>query len=67
MKIRIIRIGNSRGIRIPESFIEEAGLESEAEIRVVQSGVLIEGSRAPRSGWREAAEKLRERGEDGLM
>ena len=67
MKTRIIRIGNSRGIRIPKSFIEEAGLENEVEIRVVESGVLIEKFHAPRAGWSEAATKLRERGEDGLL
>ena len=67
MKTRIIRIGNSRGIRIPKSFIEDAGLESEVQIRVVESGVLIEKVHSPRAGWSEAAEKLRERGEDGLL
>lgn len=67
MKTRIIPIGNSRGIRIPKSFIEEAGFENEVEIRVVESGVLIEKVHAPRAGWSEAAEKLRERGEDGLL
>ena len=67
MKTRIIRIGNSRGIRIPKSFIEDAGLENEVEIRVVGSGVLIEKIHAPRAGWSEAAVKLRERGEDGLL
>ena len=67
MKARIIPIGNSRGIRIPKSFIEEAGLEGEVEIRVVKSGVLIEKVHTPRVGWGEAAKKLRERGEDGLL
>ena len=67
MKTRIIRIGNSRGIRIPKSFIEEAGLESEVELRVVESGVLVERVHAPRAGWSEAAAKLSERGEDGLL
>ena len=67
MKTKIIRIGNSRGIRIPKSFIEEAELEDEVEIRVVESGVLIRKVHAPRAGWDEAAKKLRERGEAGLL
>ena len=67
MKTKIIRIGNSRGIRIPKSFIEEAELEDEVEIRVVESGVLIRKVHAPRASWDEAAKKLRERGEDGLL
>ena len=67
MQTKIIQIGNSRGIRIPKSFIEEAGLASEVELRVVESGILIERVYSPRAGWREAARELRERGEDGLL
>ena len=67
MKTNLIRIGNSRGIRIPKAFIEEAGLADEVQLRVVESGVLIERVHAPRVGWREAARKLRERGEGGLI
>ena len=67
MKTRIIRIGNSRGIRISKSFIEDAGLVKEVEIRVVESGVLIEGAHTPRAGWGETAEALREGGEDGPL
>ena len=67
MKTKIIKIGNSRGIRIPKSFIEDAGLEGEVQIRVVESGVLIERGHTPRAGWGEAAEKLIERGEGDLL
>ena len=34
MKTRIVRIGNSRGIRIPKPLIEQAGLGDEVEISV---------------------------------
>ena len=67
MQTKIIQIGNSRGIRIPKSFIEEAGLANEVELRVVDSGILIERVYAPRAGWKEGARKLRERGDDGLL
>lgn len=67
MQTKIVQIGNSRGIRIPKSFIEEAGLGGEVELRVVESGILIERIYAPRAGWRKAARELRERGEDGLL
>ena len=67
MKTKIVAIGNSQGIRIPKTFLQEAGLEDEVEIRVVPSGVLIEKVHTPRAGWSEAAAKIRERGEDGLL
>jgi len=67
MKTKIVRIGNSRGVRIPKPLLEQAGLEDEVELRVVESGLIIENVGTPRSGWAEAAAELEARGEDGLL
>lgn len=67
MKTKIVRIGNSRGVRIPKPFIEEAQLGEEVQLRIVASGVLIERTAPPRAGWAEAAARLRDRGEDRLL
>lgn len=67
MKAKLVRIGNSRGVRIPKPLLEEAGLEDEVELRVVESGLLIESVAATRAGWTEAAALVRERGEGGLL
>ena len=32
MKARLVRIGNSRGVRLPKPLIEEAGLEDDVEL-----------------------------------
>ena len=62
-----MRIGNSRGIRLPKPLIEEASLGEDVELRVVKAGLLIERPRQPRRGWAEAAVQIRARGEDGLF
>lgn len=67
MKTKLVRIGNSRGVRIPKPLLEEAGLEGEVRLRLVESGILIEPASAPRSDWGEAAKLLRDRGEGGLL
>jgi antitoxin MazE len=67
MKTRLVRIGNSRGIRLPKPIIEEAGLTDEVEVRVQEETIIIASSAAPRSGWAEAAKRLRERDEDRLL
>ena len=67
MKTKIVRIGNSRGVRIPKPLLEQAGLENEVLLRVVEEGIVIEAADQPRTGWGEAARVLRERGEDGLL
>ncbi len=67
MKTRLVRIGNSRGVRIPKPLLEQAGLEEEVQLRVVEDRIVIEAARAPRAGWEDAAKLVRERGEDGLL
>lgn len=67
MKTRIVRIGNSRGVRIPKPLIEQAGLGEEVELRVVERGLLVKAARTLRSDWADAARQLHERGEDGLL
>ena len=64
---KIVRIGNSQGVRIPKPLLEEAGLEGRVTLRVVEEGILIERRPAAREGWEDAARQIRERGEHGLL
>ena len=57
MKTRLIRIGNSRGVRLAKPLLEQAGLEDEVEIRVEPGAVIITAATSPRAGWAEAAAK----------
>jgi antitoxin MazE len=67
MKAKIVRIGNSRGIRIPKPLLEEAGLGEEVELRVVDGGIMIAAETGPRAGWAEAASLAKERGDNTLL
>jgi len=67
MKTRIVRIGNSRGVRIPKPLLEEAGLEDEVHLTLGADGILISPATAARTGWAAAAELVRERGEADLL
>jgi antitoxin MazE len=67
MKARLVRIGNSRGVRLPKPLIEEAGLREEVELRVREGAVVISSRREPREGWAEAARQMRGRGDDRLL
>lgn len=67
MKARLVRIGNSRGVRLPKPLIEEAGLKDEVQLRVRDGAVIITSSNQPRSGWAEAARQIREQGQDKLL
>ena len=54
MKIGLVRIGNSRGIRIPKPLIEQCGFCDTVELHVEQDRLVIAPDRPPRQGWKEA-------------
>jgi antitoxin MazE len=53
MKINLIQIGNSKGIRIPKSLIEQYQLSGRIELIPSNTGLLITSSLKPRSGWED--------------
>jgi len=67
MKARLIRIGNSRGIRIPKTLIEQAGLSEDLEIEVESGRLIIRPAYRPRRDWEEAFRLMAERGDDDLL
>jgi antitoxin MazE len=54
VRIELVRIGNSRGIRIPKPLIEQCGFGDTVELRVEQDRLVIAPDRCPRQGWKEA-------------
>lgn len=54
MRTELIRIGNSRGVRIPKPLIEQCGLDGTVELRVENDRLVISRERRPRQGWIEA-------------
>jgi antitoxin MazE len=62
-----MQIGNSRGVRLPKTVIERAGLTTDVEIAVQDNQIVIRsaGENLPRAGWEEQIRKtLLEHGED---
>ena len=68
MKTRIIRIGNSRGIRIPKPLLEQVGPLDEVEVEVEGDSLVIRPlKKTPRAGWAEAFQEMAQGGEDKLL
>src|SRR5918994_6239808 len=59
MRVKLVRIGNSRGVRLPKPILEASGLTDEIDI-AVEAGrvVLTPAARKPREGWAEAARRM---------
>ncbi len=67
MKARIVRVGNSRGVRLPKMLLDEAGLSDEVEIHAEPGRIVIESAARPRAGWSDAARRMAEGGDDALL
>ena len=66
LKLKLVRIGNSQGIRIPKPLIEQTGLGAEVEVEVVGDKLVISPVRAARAGWDEALGAMARAGDDEL-
>lgn len=66
MHASLVRIGNSRGVRLPKNVIEAAGLQDDLDLEVRQGAVIIRNAATARSGWAEAAAACHAAGEDDL-
>jgi antitoxin MazE len=67
MKTRIVRIGNSQGVRLPRPLLEQAGLGEDVVLRATPGRIVIEAVRAPRAGWDDAARAMHAAGDDALL
>ncbi len=67
MKARIVRIGNSQGIRIPKPLLEQTGLGTEVELEVQGEQIIIRPADRPRQGWEAAFRTMAEAGDDALL
>ena len=66
-KTRIVRIGNSRGIRVPKILLDQAQLPDEVELHAERGRLVVQGARRPRTGWAQAARAMAEARYDGLL
>ena len=64
MKAQIIRIGNSQGVRIPKTLIEDGKLSGEVELELHEDGILIRSLRKPRANWDSAFKAVAEVDDD---
>ena len=66
-KTRIVRISNSRGIRVPKILLDQAQLPDEVGLHAEPGRLVVQTTRRPRSGWAEAARAMSQQGHDGLL
>jgi antitoxin MazE len=66
VRTRIVRIGNSQGIRIPKPLLEQAGIADRVELEVQDGQIAIRPARNARAGWAERFAAMAAAGDDRL-
>jgi antitoxin MazE len=67
MRARIVRIGNSQGIRIPKPLLEQAGLADEVELTLAGRSLIVTPARPARADWEAAFASLTVDGAEELI
>ncbi len=64
MRARVIKIGNSQGLRIPKPILEQTGIMDDVEIEVEKDQIIIRPVKNVREGWDAAFNRMGELGDD---
>ena len=69
MKTKIVRIGNSQGLRLPRPLLDAAGFAPDAEVEVeARAGELVvRPLHGVRAGWAAAFARMATAGDDALL
>ncbi len=67
IRTRIIKIGNSQGIRIPKLLLEQSGIHDDVEIEVAHNYITIRPVAQSRLGWETAFAAMADRQDDRLF
>jgi len=67
MRARIVKIGNSQGIRIPKLLLEQAGIMEDVELDIDKNHIIIRPVSNPRDGWDDAFKAMADKGDDTII
>lgn len=51
MRIKLTKIGNSWGVRLPKAVLTDCGFQTEADLEVRRKMVILSPVQEPRAGW----------------
>ena len=64
MRARVIKIGNSQGLRIPKPILDQTGIRDDVEIEVEKNQIIIRPVKNVREGWDAAFKNMGQKGDD---
>jgi antitoxin MazE len=67
METAIIKIGNSKGLRLCKTILEKYNIKNKVEMILDKGQIILKPIDSPRKNWGKALEKMRENNDDRLL
>jgi antitoxin MazE len=67
IKAQIIKIGNSKGLRLPKTLLELSGIQKEVELLERDGEIVIRPVKSVREGWAASFQEMARSGDDALL
>ena len=67
METAIIKIGNSKGLRLSKTILDKYNIKDKVEIILEMGRIILKPIEAPRQNWETAFEKMNNEGDDKML
>ncbi len=67
MELPVVKIGNSRGIRLSKTLLEKYNIKDTVDLILEKGHIVIRPLSKPRKGWDEAFKEMNASGDDKLL
>lgn len=67
MEAAIIKIGNSKGLRLSKTILEKYKIKDKVEMILEKGQIVLRPISKPRNGWEKEFEKMRQNNDDELL
>ena len=67
MQISVVKIGNSKGIRLNKMLLDKYQITDKIELILEDDCIIIKPITQPRQGWAEAFKRMHKNGDDELL
>lgn len=67
MEADIIKIGNSKGLRLSKAILQKYNIKDKVELILEKGHIILKPVQTARKGWDEQFKKMHENGDDNLL
>lgn len=67
MEVKVINIGNSKGIRLSKAILEQYNIGDTLELILEKGRIILKPKSVPRKGWEKLFGQMHANGEDKLL